>query len=222
MPRGEVIGDFFSQYPDLAIMNDEAHHVHAKKRPKKGTERDEELLWRQFLNVLFQRMKGNNKDGTGLFLQIDYSATPFYGSAEKREYFPHIVYDYDLVSAMQNMLVKQLFLEERQSTTEETLEDLDFRAERYEPEGSHTRGEIKALSAGQKLLLDIGRRKLEQLASEFKEKRIEKKPVMMVLCEDTRVADLTKEQFATLCDENGSYYDDNQVMIIHLELSFLF
>lgn len=219
MPRGEVIADFLSEYPDLVVMNDEAHHVHAKKRPKKGSERDEELVWRQFMNVLFQRMKENNKDGTGLFLQIDYSATPFYGSAEKREYFPHIVYDYDLVSAMQNMLVKQLFLEERQSTTDETLEDLNFRAERYEPEGSHTRGEIKALSAGQKLLIDIGRRKLEQLTSEFKEKRIEKKPVMMVLCEDTRVADLTKEQFATLCNENGSYYDDNQVMIIHSDLT---
>ena len=33
-----------------------------------------------------------------------------------------------------------------------------------------TRGEIKALSAGQKLLLDIGRKKLEQLAVEFKKK----------------------------------------------------
>lgn len=86
-------------------------------------------------------------------------------------------------------------------------------------QGTHTRGEIKALSAGQKLLLDIGRRKLEQLTSEFKEKRIEKKPVMMVLCEDTRVADLTKEQFATLCNENGSYYDDSQVMVIHSDLT---
>jgi hypothetical protein len=96
-------------------MNDEAHHVHAKKRPKKGTAGDEELVWRQFMNVLFQRMRESNKDKDELFLQIDYSATPFYGSAEKREYFPHIVYDYDLLSAMQNMLVKQLFLEERQA-----------------------------------------------------------------------------------------------------------
>lgn len=218
MPRGEIILDFLSHYPDLIIMNDEAHHVHAKKRLKKGSEKDEELVWRQFMNLLHKRLKDSHEDDFGPFLQIDYSATPFYGSAEKREYFPHIVYDYDLLSAMQDMHVKQLFLEERQSIGGEELEDLDFRAERYEPEGGHRRGEIKALSAGQKLLLDIGRRKLEQLSKEFKQKKLEKKPVMMALCEDTRVADLTKDHFANLSDENGNYYDDNQVMVIHSDL----
>lgn len=56
------------------------------------------------------------------------------------------------------MLVKQLFWEERQSIGGGKLEELDFRAERVN-------GEVKSLSAGQKLLLDIGRKKLEQLAS---------------------------------------------------------
>jgi len=28
---------------------------------------------------------------------VDFSATPFYGSGTTREYFPHIVYDFDLV-----------------------------------------------------------------------------------------------------------------------------
>lgn len=213
MPRGEIILDFLSQYPDLIIMNDEAHHVHGKKSAT-----GEELVWRQFMNLLYERLRETHEDKFGPFIQIDYSATPFYGSGEKREYFPHIVYDYDLVSAMQDMLVKQLFLEERQSIGGESLEDLDFRAERYPPEAGHRRGEIKALSAGQKLLLDIGRLKLEQLSKEFRQKGLDKKPVMMVLCEDTRVADLTREHFATLCDENGNYYDDNQVMVIHSDL----
>ncbi len=214
MPRGEVILDFLSQYPDLIIMNDEAHHVHGKKGAK-----GEELVWRQFMNLLYERLKERYEDKFGPFFQIDYSATPFYGSAEKREYFPHIVYDYDLVSAMQDMLVKQLFLEERQSIGGESLDDLDFRAERYEPEGSHRRGEIKCLSAGQKLLLEIGRLKLEQLSTEFKEKGLNEKPVMMVLCEDTKVADKTVEHFATLSDEHGNHYDDKQVMVIHSDLS---
>ena len=213
MPRGEIILDFLCQYPDLIIMNDEAHHVHGKKSAT-----GEELVWRQFMNLLRERLKDSHKDEFGPFVQIDYSATPFYGSAEKREYFPHIAYDYDLVSAMQDMHVKQLFLEERQSIGGEELEDLDFRAERYEPEAGHRRGEIKALSAGQKLLLDIGRLKTEQLCKEFKQKGLEKKPVMMVLCEDTRVADLTKDHFANLSDKNGNYYDDNQVMVIHSDL----
>ncbi len=218
MPRGEVILDFLSHHPDLIVMNDEAHHVHAKKRPKKDSEKDEELVWRRFMNILYERLREAHGEGFGPFVQIDYSATPFYGSGQKREYFPHIVYDYDLISAMQDMLVKQLFLEERQSIGGESLEELDFRAERHPPEAGHKRGEIKALSAGQRLLLDIGRLKLEQLSREFKEKGLNKKPVMMVLCEDTRVADLTKDHFATLCDENGNYYDDSRTMVIHSDL----
>ncbi len=213
MPRGEVILDFLSNFPDLIVMNDEAHHVHGKKGAK-----GEELVWRQFMKMLYERIKGSHEEGFGPFLQIDYSATPFYGSGEKREYFPHIVYDYNLLSAMQDMLVKQLFLEERQSVAGEDLEDLDFRAERFEAEAGHRRGEIRALSAGQKLLLDIGRLKLEQLSREFRQKGLDKKPVMMVLCEDTKVADLTKDHFAMLCDESGNFYDDDHVMVIHSDL----
>jgi type III restriction enzyme len=214
MPRGEIILDFLSQYPDLIIMNDEAHHVHGKKSAT-----GEELVWRQFMNILYDRLKNIHGKKFGTFLQIDYSATPFYGSGEKREYFPHIIYDYDLISAMQDMLVKQLFLEERQSIGGESLDDLDFRAERHEAEGGHRRGEIKSLSTGQKLLLEIGRLKMEQLSREFKQKGLDKKPVLMVLCEDTKVADLTREHFATLTDETGNYYDDKQVMVIHSELT---
>ena len=214
MPRGEILLDFLSQYPDLIIMNDEAHHVHGKKGAT-----GEELVWRQFMNILHDRLKKSHGKKSGSFLQIDYSATPFYGSGEKREYFPHIVYDYDLVSAMKDMLVKQLFLEERQSLGGESLDYLDFRANRYEPEGSHKRGEIKSLSDGQKLLLKIGRLKLEQLTKEFKQKELDKKPVLMILCEDTKVADLTMEHLATLTDENDNYYDDKQVMVIHSDIT---
>jgi type III restriction enzyme len=214
MPRGEIILDFLSEFSDLIIMNDEAHHVHGKKSAT-----GDELVWRQFMNILFNRLKEEHDSKFGPFIQIDYSATPFYGSGEKREYFPHIVYDYNLLSAMQDMLVKQLFLEERQTIGGESLEDLDFRAERYEPEGGHVRGEIKCLSAGQKLLLEIGRLKIEQLTREFREKGFNKKPVLLVLREDTRVADLTAEHFATLSDEKGNYYDHQQVMVIHSELS---
>jgi len=217
-PRGEIILDFLCEYPDLIIMNDEAHHVHAKAKPKKQTGKDEELVWRQFMNRLYERLKEKHEDQFGPFIQVDFSATPFYGSREKREYFPHIVYDYPLINAMHEMLVKQLFLEERQTVAGETLEELDFRAERLEPDGSHRRGAIAGLSAGQKLLLQIGRSKLEQLSSEFKTKALDRKPVMMVLCEDTQVADLTKEHFTTLTDENAKYYDDTQVLAIHSEL----
>jgi len=105
-PRGEIIADFLSEYSDLIIFNDEAHHVHGAK-----TAKGEELVWRKFLTVLYNRMAEKRGGEKGAFLQIDFSATPFYGSAEKKEYFPHIVYDFDLVKAMRAMLVKQIFLE---------------------------------------------------------------------------------------------------------------
>ena len=79
MPRGEIILEFLSQYPDLIIMNDEAHHVHGKKGAK-----GEELIWRQFMDLLYERLSKRHEDEFGPFLQIDYSATPFYGSGEKK------------------------------------------------------------------------------------------------------------------------------------------
>lgn len=211
-PRGEVIADFLSEFPDLVVMNDEAHHVHGKK-----TTKNEELVWRHFMSYLQQCLATKHVKERGLFLQVDFSATPFYGSAAKREYFPHIVYDFDLVQAMREMLVKQLFLEERQAIGGERLEELDFRAERTEGEGQK-RGEIKSLSPGQKLMLEIGRRKLEQLTQEFQERGIDRKPVMMVLAEETPVADLVVDHFATLTDERGNPYDNRQVMVIHTDL----
>jgi type III restriction enzyme len=178
-PRGEIIADFLSEFTDLVVMNDEAHHVHGKK-----TARNEVLVWRHFMGYLYERLRQKHPKERGLFMQIDYSATPFYGSGANREYFPHIVYDFDLVQAMREPLVKQLFLEERQSIAGERLDDLDFRAIRTEAEG-RKRGEIKSLSPGQKLMLDIGRHKLEQLTQEFQERGIDRKPVMVIHTELT-------------------------------------
>ncbi|MEO0181800.1 MAG: hypothetical protein ABIM74_05905 [candidate division WOR-3 bacterium] len=183
-----------------------------------SNEKDEELVWRRFMNLLNERMNERHGEERGLFIQIDYSATPFFGSKEKKEYFPHIVYDYDLLKAMHDMLVKQIFLEERQKVAGEDLATLDFRAVRAEPEGGHKRGEVIELSEGQKILLQIGKSKLEQLAVEFRGKGINKKPVLLILAENTKVADLVRDHFYTLTDEHGLPYDDSQVMLIHSDL----
>ncbi|OHA03122.1 MAG: hypothetical protein A3C92_02185 [Candidatus Sungbacteria bacterium RIFCSPHIGHO2_02_FULL_53_17] len=208
-PRGEIIADFLSEHPDLIIFNDEAHHVHGAK-----TAKGEELVWRKFLIALYNRMAEKHRGEKGVFLQIDFSATPFYGSAEKKEYFPHIVYDFDLVSAMRTMLVKQIFLEERQAMSGEKMDDLDVRAERAEADEEHRRGQVIGVSVSQKLLLDIGRKKMEQIAAEFREKGLDKKPVLFVLAENTEVADLVAEHVANLTDERGRNYR-NQILVIH-------
>jgi len=211
-PRGEMIADILSEFPNLIIMNDEAHHVHAKKN--QGVE----LVWRRFIGELNTRLETKHKHEKGCYVQIDFSATPFYGSGTQREYFPHIVYDYDITSAIKHMLVKQLFLEERQSIAGEELAELDFRALRKDPEKGKRLGDIIGLSAGQKTLIEIGRKKIEQLTEEFTEKKIDKKPVMMILCEETEVANLVKNHFYTLVDNNGIAYNDKKVMEIHTDL----
>lgn len=208
-PRGEIIADFLAEYPDLIIFNDEAHHVHGAR-----TAKGEELVWRKFLSALYGRMTEKHGSERGVFMQIDFSATPFYGSAEKKEYFPHIAYDFDLVEAMRAMLVKQIFLEERQSLAGGEIKTLKPTAEREKPDFEHTRGKIIGLSEEQKLLLDIGRKKLEQIAVEFRAKGLDKKPVLFVLAENTEVADLVKEHLANLTDERGRNYR-NQIFVIH-------
>ena len=157
IPKAEIIADLLTEYPDICILNDEAHHVHADKRPNSKTGKDEELIWRRFMTFLHSsQLKRHELAKYRVFKQIDFSATPFYGSGDKKDYFPHIVYDYDLAKASADMLVKQLFLEQRQGVN---LEDLDFRAEREPTEGKR-RGSIKGLSPGQKVMLEIGKSKL--------------------------------------------------------------
>ena len=208
--RGEFLAEFLSEYPNMVIMNDEAHHIHSGKSTS-----NEELVWRKFIKVLRRRLVERHKQDNGLFVQYDFSATPFFGSGSQRKYFEHIVYDYDLVEAMHEMLVKQLFLEKRMQLASENM---DFRARRKKAEVGKKLGEIISLSQGQLLLLDIGRRKLESLTEEFRSKGISKKPVMMVLCEETTVARMVATHFQNVSDTNNIPYDQTKVMEIHTEL----
>jgi len=212
-PRGEVIADFLTEHPDLIVWNDEAHHVHGKE-----SKRSEELIWRRFMNILDERMAERHGEGRGLFMQVDFSATPYYGSGIAKEYFPHVIYDYDLRGALRDMLVKQLFLEERQvEAGKPQLEDLDFRAEReYAEKGK--RGSVLRLSVGQKQILDIATAKLNQLTEDFQNKGLNRKPVVMVLCEDTAVADLVYGHLLTCEDHEGEFFKRENVLLFHSEL----
>jgi type III restriction enzyme len=106
IPKADIIADLLTEYPDICVLNDEAHHVHADKRPNPKTGQNEELIWRRFMTFLHQRqLECHESAEYRLFQQIDFSATPFYGSGEQKDYFPHIVYDYDLSKASRDMLV---------------------------------------------------------------------------------------------------------------------
>lgn len=216
----EVCLSFLTSYPDLVIFNDEAHHVHSKVR-QDGT-KDLDAKWLEAVKRLREHNRGLG-NRAGLFLQVDFSATPFTGAGRAKRYFPHIIFDFDLPSAMKGYspvqkcdvplpLVKQLFLEERQATGAE-LATLDFRATREGADGKK-RGRVAALSPGQLLMLEIGRKKLDQIAKEFADAGLPNKPVMFVACEENEVADLVYDHLRALSDGRGHVLED-QLLVIH-------
>lgn len=161
--RGTEV-EFLQSLPDLLIINDEAHHIH-----------DNDLQWQIGLNKI---MSGENKQR----VQIDFSATPYVvrgsGKKENKMYFPHVVSDFALSTAINEGLVKMISLDRRKELTD--LEDLNYSAERDE------RGRFLSLSAGQRMMLKAGLTRLNILEEGFN--AIGKYPKMLVLCEDTEVS----------------------------------
>jgi type III restriction enzyme len=119
------------------------------------------------------------------FIQVDFSATPYneVGSGKKKgkQYFPHIVVDFDLSAAMRGGLVKALALDKRK---EVAALPLDFRAERDD------QNRVVGLSHGQRVMLRAGLRKLQILEDQFAAIAPDKHPKLLVICEDTTVTPL--------------------------------
>lgn len=157
--------------PDLLVFNDEAHHIHEVRRADEVTD----VEWQKSLTEIAST-KGFR------FIQVDFSATPYneVGSGRKkgREWFPHIVVDFDLTSAMRAGLVKALALDKRKDVASLPL---DFKAERDEQK------RVTGLSQGQRVMLRAGLRKLQILEDQFTEADPDKHPKLLVVCEDTSV-----------------------------------
>jgi type III restriction enzyme len=170
--RGNEI-DYLASLTDLMVINDEAHHIHELKRNGQV----EEMEWQRGLNAIAAG-KGSR------FMQVDFSATPYdtVGSGKRlaKRYFPHIIVDFDLATAIRKGLVKTLLIDRRQQLTD--LADLDFRAIRDD------RNKVTGLSVGQRLMLRAGLTKLRKLEKDFLEVDKRKNPKMLVMCEDTNVS----------------------------------
>ena len=119
--RGNVL-EFLAGLPDLMVFNDEAHHIHEFKREGETTE----VEWQKSLSRIAET-KGRR------FVQVDFSATPYNdvgsGKNKRKLYFPHIITDFDLKTAMRAGLVKSLVLDRRKEIGALPLE---FKAERDE------------------------------------------------------------------------------------------
>jgi type III restriction enzyme len=179
--RGEAL-EFLIDLPSLVVFNDEAHHIHALKKGEEVSEVEWQKSLRKIAVPKAQR-----------FVQVDFSATPYNevggGRAGKsKRYFPHIVVDFDLRSAMSQGLVKTLLLDRRQEIAALPLE---FKVERDES------GNV-SLSHGQKTMLRAGLERLNILAAQFATVDPGKHPKMMVVVEDTAAAPLVEAFFLEL------------------------
>lgn len=183
--------EYLKSLPNLVTFNDEAHHIHEMKKAGEATE----VEWQKSLTSIAE------PKGEG-FIQIDFSATPFNQVGKTKVYFPHIIVDFDLKTAIQKGLVKTLVLDKRK---ELAAMDLDFKAVRDES------NKVIGLSEGQRVMLRAGLKKLRILEQQFEKISEEKNkyPKMMIVCEDTKVVPFVTEFFMS----EGLNQDD--VLEIH-------
>ena len=174
--RGNEL-EYLADFPDLMVINDEAHHIHEIKKEGELTE----VEWQSGLNKIAGR-KGKR------FFQIDFSATPYdESSSENRQvkhHFPHIVVDFDLKAAISKGLVKTVVIDKRVEITDT---ELDFKVIRDD------QNKALDLSEGQRLMLRAGLKKLQLLEDGFVKIDHEKHPKMLIVCEDTNVSPLVEE-----------------------------
>jgi len=195
--RGGILS-FLKDLPALMVFNDEAHHIHDFKREGEVTE----VEWQKSLNLIAEP-KGSR------FVQLDFSATPYNevgtGKNSRKSYFPHIVVDFDLKTAMRAGLVKSLVLDKRSEIGALSNEELDFKADRDESGNP-------MLSEGQRIMLRAGLTKLRKLEADFAGLDPDKHPKMMVVCEDTTVTPLVADfmRIEGLADDEVLQVDSNR------------
>jgi len=168
--RGSAL-ESLKDLPDLLVFNDEAHHIHDFKKDGEISE----VEWQKSLTEIASTKAHR-------FIQVDFSATPYNqigsGKNSRKEYFPHIVIDFDLNTAMSMGLVKLLALDKRKEIASLPL---DFKAERDE------QNRIVGLSNGQRTMLRAGLTKLQILEKSFGDIDPTKRPKLLIVCEDTSV-----------------------------------
>src|SRR3989344_246846 len=174
--------DYLASLPDLMVMNDEAHHIHENKAYGEV----KEVEWQKSLNIIA-------KNKAVQFIQIDFSATPYdvTGSGQNRvkHYFPHIIVDFDLKTAIRSGLVKTIAIDKRKELVDLPLEYNAIREN----------GVVVGLSDGQKMMLRAGLNKLYILEKHFTEFTQDKSgvsnkhPKMLVMSEDTFVTPFIEE-----------------------------
>jgi type III restriction enzyme len=195
--RGNILS-YLKSLPDLMVFNDEAHHIHEVKKEGEITE----VEWQKSLNRIAES-KGDR------FFQVDFSATPYNqvgsGKKTKKAYFPHIIVEFPLKTAMKQGLVKSLVLDERKEIGALNNDELSFTVDR-DDDGN------PSLSEGQRIMLRAGLTKLRKLERDFTQIEPDRHPKMLVICEDTSVTPLVESflQMEGLSEDEILRVDSNR------------
>ncbi len=196
--RGGIL-EYLSNLPNICVFNDEAHHIHENK--SYGITQDVE--WQKSLNTI-----SNGKNAN--YIQIDFSATPYSvtggGKNETKHFFPHIVVNFELTTAMRAGFVKTFILDERKEIASLANSEIDFKSVR------NSAGKVIGLSDGQRLMLRAGLSRLRILEDDFAKHDINKHPKLMVVCEDTDVSPFVCDFFKSegLSDNDIMQIDSNK------------
>ncbi len=172
--------EYLSTLENLCIINDEAHHIY---------DDDKDLKWEGIIKYISQAIVKNG----GRFMQCDFSATPYIDKKLKKQnvkiHFLHIIVDFDLKTAIDSALVKNISLTQRNILS--SIESLDFRARR------DSEGKILGLSQGQEVMIDAGLKQLELLEKEFIKLDSSKYPKMLIMCEQQEVVEFVEQYLET-------------------------
>ena len=192
--RGREL-EYLSRLKDLAVFNDEAHHLGEMKKSDEVLDKK----WQEAIDTISENKKNR-------FMQIDFSATPYTvtgsGQNRVRDHFPHIIVDFKLVEAIKEGLVKTVAIDKRKEFASVPLEELDFKAER----AGRT---VTNLSDGQKIMIRAGTTKLRILEEEFTGLDNTKHPKMLIVCENTFVVPYVMD----FLKKEG--YSDDELIEIH-------
>jgi len=109
------LGDIVRDIDELAILNDEAHHIH-----------DENLAWFKSIEDIHNRLK---LKGSGLAIQIDVTATPKHTNGA---IFVQTICDYPLVEAIHQDVVKHPVLPDAASRAKLVEKKSSKFTEKYE------------------------------------------------------------------------------------------
>jgi type III restriction enzyme len=140
----------------LAILNDEAHHIH-----------DKSLAWFKSIEDISNKLK--LKNGNGISLQADYSATPKHNNGA---IFVQTICDYPLVEAIKQNVVKSPVLPDEASRQKIHEKDSSDFVERYRD------------------YIHLGYLEWEQ---QYEELKNHKTPILFIMTMSTKEADKAAE-----------------------------